>query len=346
MTFPVHATVTTPTFRPQSWGLADDAVTVQDRTKVLEKDIKDVAIRAAAATMALQIGLMFVPVVGWALGAIISLVQFFTGKMYEKRVKEVIKKTADDVRTFAAKANNEVTVVASMVYDQEYNASLRLASSGIPLEGMGDFWSDARDKVKKNVAPIVRKISMAPVTLVVAGSRAVTSAGLKAVAEVSKAAGAEGFARDVRKFEEKGDTYAKDIQYRTEDPKRAHELLSGKETLNVAEKRAGELKATAITQITKEKNDAIALLQSPKGREAIRKQTAMALRGNPEVLARKAQLDAEEAALRASLNASNADVNVAIDSMQPTLQTVSKLNSTTAVVGTVLAAGAAFLAFR
>lgn len=309
----------------------------------MEKDIKDVAIRAAAASMALQIGLMFVPVVGWALGAIISLVQYFTGKYYEQKVKDLIKNTAQQVRDFASAANTEVSMAASAVYDQEYSSALALASSGVPL---GDFWSDTRDKLKKNVAPIVRKISMAPVTLVVAGSRAVTSAGLKAVAEGAKAAGAEGFARDVRKFEEKGDTYAKDIQYRTEDPKRAHELLSGKETLNVAEKRAGELKKSAFEQITTEKNNAIALLRSPEGRQTIRKQTALALRGSPEVLAAKAQLDAEEAALRAALNASNADANAAISSMQPALQTVSTVNSTTAIAGTALAAVAAFLAFR
>lgn len=337
--FPVHAKVVTPTFRPHSWGLADESVTAAQQGKLLEKEIKDAAIRAAAASLALQIGLMFVPIVGWAIGAIIALVQFFTGKHYEQRVKDVIKKTAQDVRDFAAKSNAEVKAVASSVYDQEYSASLALAASGTPLEGI---WGT----IKSKVAPVVRKVNMAPVTIVVMGSRAVTSAGLKAVAAGSEAAGAEGFARDVRKFEKKGDTYAKDIEYRTEDPERASDLLSGKETLNVAEKRAGELKKSAIMQITTEKNNAIALLRSEKGRAAIRKQTAMALRGSPEVLAKKAQLDEEEAALRSALNATNTQADIAINSMQPSLQSTSKINPTTAIAGTALAAVAAFLAFR
>lgn len=341
MIFPLHAIVTTPTFHPHR-GLADD-VTSQERVKLLEKDIKEVAIRAAAASMALQIGLMFVPVVGWALGAVLALVQFFTGKHYEQRVKDVIKKTSEEVKAKAAKSNQEVSLAASQVYDQEYRSAITLAASGVPL---GDFWSDTRDKVKKNVAPIVRKISMAPVTLVVAGSRALTSAGLKAVVEGSKLVGADSFAKDVRKFEEKGDKIAKDIQYRTEDPKRAHELLSGRETLNIAESRASELKATAFAEIDREKNAAIAKLTSPEGRAEIRKQTAKALRGDPETLARVAQLNEEEARLRNQLNADNSAVNSAIADMQPTLQTISTINSTTAVAGTALAAVAAFLAFR
>jgi len=344
MTFPLRATVVTPTFLPSHRGLAEE-LTVTQRGKILEKDVKEVAIKAAAASMALQIGLMFVPVVGWALGAVIALVQFFTSKHYEQKVKDILNRTKKDIQDKASSANVEVSMAASRVYDEEYKSAVALAASGTPLEGLGDFWSDIREKAKP-IAKSVQKVALLVPKATVSISRVATKEAIKGMAWTADKTGHENLSQRITKFGEKGDVMAKDIEKRADDPQAVHELLSGRETAETAQARANDLKKTAFTQIDTEKNSAIALIKSPHGRETIRKQTALALRGSPDVLARMTQLNNEEAALMASLNNDNAAATAAINSMQPTVQTVSSINSTTALVGTGLAAAAAFLAFR
>jgi hypothetical protein len=210
---------------------------------------------------------------------------------------------------------------------------------------MGDFWSNLKDTVKP-VARVVQQIVLAVPKATVITSRIATHEAVKGMAWVADKTGHDNLSAKITKFGEKGDAIAADIQKRSDDPEAVNALLSGAETLTVAQQKAGDLKNTAFAEIDTQKNAAIALLQSPEGRAQIRTQTALALRGSPETLAMKKQLDAEEAALNASLSSSNASANSAVNSMQPTLAPVSSLSKTTAVVGTGLAAVAAFLAFR
>ena len=354
--FPVRASVITPTFQPHTWGLADGDVTAEQRGKELEKGMKEVAIKAAAASMAVSIAISFVPIIGTAIGACLTLVQYFTGKHYTKQTKEVIDKAVKQIKAKGASAEAETAAAYDLVYRQEFKAAQVLAASGVPLSGLGDFWSKSKKAVTRTgreierisdskVVKVLSRVASAPATLVVKVSRVATSGILKGVAEGASAVGMKGFARDVRKFEEKGDAYAKQIQDIT-DMRNMTMLVFGRQGYLVAVKKTAALKNAAFAEIDRTKHESIATMQSPDGRAAMRKQTALTMRGDPETMSLIRQVLAEEASAAAALNAAEANVHGAIDRMQPTVPDAVGVSKTTALVGTGLAAVAAYLAFR
>ena len=346
--FPVRSIVTTPSYRPI--GLADEAVaTTEQRTKQLARAIKETAIKAAAAGMAIQISLMFVPIYGQLISALITLVQFFTGPHYKRELEKLIEKTVAQIKERGAQAEKAVNDATSLVYDQEYPAAAALALSNQPL---GDVWSrigrEAERITDRKIVRVISRVAGAPATLAVKAGRVGTSAVLRGVAKGARAVGMKGFSRDVQKFHKKGDAYAKQIQDIT-DPRNMALLLTGRQTLLVAEEKTKALKATAFAEIAAGEKKAIDTLQSPEGRAEIRKQTAKGIRGNPD-LTLKAQLDLEEAALRNAMHNQDAQLNQALTTMQASgnsaMQTVQKADNTKVAVGAGLAAIAAFLAFK
>lgn len=340
--FPVRAHVTTPTFHPRHWGMGAEELTldqkIEQKTDQMKKDIKETAIKAAAAQMSLQIGLMFIPVIGWAIGALVALAQFFIGKHYERKMKGVIEDGMNDIKVFAVRANEQVTQTASRIYDEEYPNAIRLAVSPDPINGLGEsFWGKLEDKVLKPAATAGRKVNMIPVTLVVKGSRAVVGHHVKGSIKALETVGLKSTAEDVRHYYDKGNEIAKDIERRTADPALAAKLMSGEETVEVAENKINEIKNIVYADINKETNAAIAKLESAEGRYEIRKQTALALRNDPSVIELRNKFEAQARQAAAQAQQQNAKLNAA---------TGPSLNTTTALVGTALAAGAAFLFMR
>jgi len=337
--FPIRAHVITPTFRPRRWGMGADELTLEQKidqkTEQMKKDIKETAIKAAAAQMSLQVGLMFVPVIGWAVGALISLAQYFIGDYYEKQLKQLIDSGMEEINVFAKKANERVTETAVRVYDEEYPSSVALAVSSTPLNGLGEnFWGKLEDSVLKPAATIVRKINMIPTNLVVKASRVVVESHIRESIKALDAFGFDSTANDLRKIASKGKEIAEDIEVRAADPKLASDLMSGKETVDVATARLDDIKRTVYADINKETNAAVAKIESPQGRAEIRKQTALTLRNDPSVQALRAKFDADAKQAAKQTVALNNAVSG------------SSLNKTTALVGTALAAGAAFLFMR
>jgi hypothetical protein len=182
----------------------------------------------------------------------------------------------------------------------------------------------------------------------VKAGRVGTSAVLKGVAKVAEKTGHDNFAHRVRKFEERGDRYAKQIQDIT-DMRNMTMMLFGRQTYLVAEEKTAALKNTAFAEIAAGERDAIETIQSPEGRAELRLQTAKGIRGNPDQML-KAQLDLEEASLRNAMRNQDAQLNQALATMRASgtsaVQTVQKTDNTKVAVGAGLAAVAAFLALR
>lgn len=339
--FPVRAHVMTPTFRPQRWGMGADELTLDEKinqkTEQMKADIKETAIKAAAAQMALQIGLMFIPVIGWAVGAIISLGQFIIGKHYEREMKRNIDRGMQDITAFAEKANAQVVSAASRIYEEEYPSAVALAVSPTPLNGLGEsFWGKLEDKAIKPTATLMRKINMVPTNIVVKLSRTVVEDHLKASIAGAKLVGLKSTAEDMQHYYDKGRAVASDIERRAADPKLAADLMSGKETADVAQARMDEIKSVVYKDIGKQTDEAILRLESPQGRYEIRKQTALTLRNDPSVKALRAKFESDQ---RQTLAQAEHNLNALASGG-------SSLNKTTALVGTALAAGAAFLFMR
>lgn len=341
--FPVRAHVMTPTFHPQRWGMGADELTldqkINQKTEQMKADIKETAIKAAAAQMALQIGLMFIPVIGWAIGAVVSLGQFIIGKHYEREMKRNIENGMNDITAFAKQANAQVTDAAARIYNEEYPSAVALAVSPTPLNGLGEsFWGKLEDKVLKPAAKVVRRINMIPTNLVVKGSRVVVGHHMQASIDLTKAIGLKSTSEDIQHYYDKGRAIADDIARRAADPKLAADLLSGKETADVAQARMDEIKSVVYKDIGKQTDEAILKLESPQGRYEIRKQTALTLRNDPSVKTLRAKFEADQ---RQTLAQAERNIQVLASAANG-----PSLNKTTALVGTALAAGAAFLFMR
>jgi hypothetical protein len=312
---------------------------IEQKTEKMKADIKETAIKAAAAQMALQIGLMFIPVIGWAIGAVVALAQFIIGKHYERKLKSYIEDGTNDITVFAKQANAQVTQTASRIYDEEYPAAVQWAVSGASINGLGEgFWSKLEDKYLKPAARTVRKINMIPTNLVVKASKIVVGHHMQASIDATKAVGLKSTSEDIQHYYDKGRVIADDIERRAADPKLASDLMSGKETADVAKARMDEIKNVVYASINKQTKEAIQKLESPQGRLEIRKQTALTLRDDPSVKELRTQFEKGAQQNAAQANRDVARMNSAL--------TGSSLNKTTALVGTALAAGAAFLFMR
>lgn len=280
--FPVHCYVV------NRRGLGTDDPMAR-QVSLLEKDVKDAAIKSAALSVGIQVGLMFVPVVGQAISAIISLVQFFTGKRYEKQTQQVIEAASNNIKAAANQARIEVDAAMSQAYEEELPEARLLALSPLPLEGLGDMWSSARDSLKnaaKKVIKVVAKVAVAPIKY----TARVTLRGAQSLAARTGHATAAARFANIRHQSDKAANMV--VQY--SDPGNALNLLTGKEGYIAARDRANQIQATGIAQITAEKKATLATIQTPEYRENLRIDIARAIRGDPELFADVKALDESE----------------------------------------------------
>jgi hypothetical protein len=105
-------------------------------------------IKQCAFSLSINIGLMFVPVMGQAIAGLMSVMQMIAGKKYEKDTQEIIAETSQAIKSRGDACTKEVTAVAQMVYEQELPAARVLAMSNQPLDG---FLSSVVSSVKKKV---------------------------------------------------------------------------------------------------------------------------------------------------------------------------------------------------
>ena len=306
--FPVQTSVVRrgqlPGYQPgmNGWyGLADsasDQAAVEKANKKLATDVKKVAMAAAAASIGLQIGLMFAGPIGWAASAVISLVQYFTGKRYEKMTKDEIANASVAIKDYAEKARGDVQVASDKAYQEELPAGQALAVSGQPLEGLDNWLTDGLKKVRHAATVTVKKVMPVVAKVYVTPYRVVGKVGTKAVGSAAGAVGLTGVKKSLYSAAKTIDNVGAKAEGIIADPESGVNLLTGRATYLEAKEKAKELKAKAFAMIDHEKDSAIAAMTAPAYRQKVRIEIAKSLRGSTnldELRALSAQAAAQQA---------------------------------------------------
>ena len=330
--FPVRCVVIQnqhPASYMPGFGADVDAVASQQAASLVY-DIKKAAITAAGVSIGIQIGLLFVPVFGQALSAIMALVQYFTGKHYTQSTKDLIESTKADITAYTAKAEDRVNAAADAIYSQEYPAAAALAASG---QSLGDIWS----RINQNIlAPIGQVLKKTPQLLTKAAITPVLETGRL----IARTTGNQKIAAVTAKLA----TQAKVIEQHA-DPYDQLNVITGRDEYETARQSTSDMRTKIYAEIDKTCNDAIAKFNTPEFHTALRLSIAKAIRSDPTQLAQvQAALQAVDSQNNALVNQSQS-ANSAIASMEPTVAAVQN-TGTTVAVGAGLAAAAAFFLFR
>lgn len=133
----------------------------------LTKAIIEAVVKQAAFSMGIQIALMFVPIIGWAISGLVSVTQMIVGKYYQKQMNDVIADTMEAIKQRGAAVEARVMAAGEKVYMEELPAGRALAMSDQPLpEGLSGWWGDftgsVRKVVKTKIAAPVRKFIKDP----------------------------------------------------------------------------------------------------------------------------------------------------------------------------------------
>lgn len=310
-------------YHPVLHGLGE-GITEAD-IDAMKKKIMEAVIKQAAVNLSIQIGLMFVPVIGWAIAGILALATTISGKYYEKKTKAMMGSIEPDIKAHAKKAETRVRNAATAVFNAEMPIAQALLASGQvqPVSGLsGGYLSKLDDKARGSIsagAKIVKKIVAAPQKLVVTTVAKATDLAIKSGADVLssglKAVGQEKMASDVQKQTDMAREYGKQGAVMAADPEKAWSVMGGQDAFLTARAEADRLKAKAFNDIDVQTDAAIAKLQSPGGHAEMRQQCIRALSNDPAFWADvKASMEREYAA---ALNLSAQESQLAAAGVKP-----------------------------
>jgi hypothetical protein len=133
--------------------------TLKRSSEELTDAIVEAVIKQAAFSVGIQIALLFVPVIGWALSGLISLVQMITGKYYQRQMQDVIDDTIAEIKARGDASEKRLTAIGRDVFAQELPAGRALAMSTAPLEGLGE---NMFERLGRNVGQKLVMIARAP----------------------------------------------------------------------------------------------------------------------------------------------------------------------------------------
>lgn len=150
----------------------------------MSADMKKAALARAAVTTSVGVGLMFVPVVGQVVGALLLTVNSILGAKYASEAKRVVAEAQDTLQVMAADYQRKSTGADNALIGYLKPMAIQLAISGQPLAGLGDlhgnFFSSAWRSIKKPTKKVL-KVAIAPMIALplVAGKKLVAVSGIK-----------------------------------------------------------------------------------------------------------------------------------------------------------------------
>ncbi len=384
---------------------ADPQAELAAKMDAMRDEIKDRMIKAAyrigAAQMGVQIYLMLLGPGGAILGSILSAVQFFAGRYYARKTKQVLEQAAQDIQTYMTQIEAEVNKRGEEIAAEEFPAASKLALSSDPLNGLGALGFDIGRSISRLTSPIGKAFSnivenptkkvlkvVAPVvvqpvrwsakTLLRGAAVTTGTVGLKSVsnefkeaehATDNKAQGATkalsspdnmlketittttqvatgqpllntagaalqttGRVTGVEEVSKAGDqskewgkgsdalanragqttNLEKTIDAGHQNIKSGAGMVTGAEQYEEAKKVAEKLRNEGIAGLRKIRDQALADLNKPATRAAIRKALAKQIREDPDALAEARALQAQEDALHAQ---QQAEINRATQAM-------------------------------
>lgn len=125
----------------------------------LSKAIIDAVIREAALNTGIQIGLIFVPVIGQAIAGLLSLMNMILGQVYERQIQRIIADTMAAIQTRASAAQAKIEAAGNQVCIEEYPTAIQLAMSNQTFNGLGSIWTSITGAVKAVPQQIKQVIS-------------------------------------------------------------------------------------------------------------------------------------------------------------------------------------------
>jgi hypothetical protein len=145
-------------YRPLGADDADVQHVISTNVKHLTDEIVQAVVRQAVVALTLQVGLMCIPVIGWAIAAVVAVTQQITGKIYEAQMKKVINNCIGDIKQRGEDVKARVQTAAIKVANEELPAAQALAVSNVQLNGLGDFWSKSVKSVEKVFKSIPKEL--------------------------------------------------------------------------------------------------------------------------------------------------------------------------------------------
>ncbi len=153
MSFPVRC------YQVQRGPLGEDLeATIKRSSRELEHSVIEATVKAAAWSVGVQIGLMFLGPIGMAVSALMSVVQLITGRIYQKAASETVARTMDEVKKRGDAATKIMQEEGGKIYQEELPAARILAMSDQPLDkGLGGF--SLKRIVKKTVSNVKNAVT-------------------------------------------------------------------------------------------------------------------------------------------------------------------------------------------
>jgi hypothetical protein len=152
---PVRCVLARPRVGYTPLGSEDLQTVLTKEQGKLTQAIIDAVIKSAAFNTGIQIGLMFVPVIGQAIAGLMALMNMALGQIYQRDIQQIIGETIDAIKTRGEAAKVRVEAAGQSVCLEEYPTVIRQLTSGQPL---GGWWSD----ITSPVTTVLKKAVVAP----------------------------------------------------------------------------------------------------------------------------------------------------------------------------------------
>lgn len=260
--------------------MADDLARQQAK---LAQSVKNAVLEQAAAATALSFAILIAfPVIGWAIGAIVAVVQIFTGRANKKALEAVISNLKSDLAKSQDYYTTKFEAAKDTIYEQERGETIRRiraneTMAGLYGIGLGDFWSKishTTTQAVKVTGKVAAAVYIVPSKLAATGALKLVGAGAKGVGAKSagKALNKAGDSVDAegnRAVDHAGKDLA-DPKAAGKDVERIGRIVYGSDAVHEARNKAREFLATANKTMADQVASQTKEMSSPKFRAAIR----------------------------------------------------------------------------
>lgn len=281
--------------RPGLRGLGDATTLTLPTASVADytRAMKETALKAAAAQMAVSIALAYIPIVGWALGLVYSLIGVFSARYDKAKIKETTDALTDAINRVAAAYSGQYDLAVNAVYGQEQANALAEIAAGntgpdpVPatLAGLGDsFFQDVGNTLAKGFAQVATAVPRAVGVTVL--KVAATGASLVGANTVAKKI-SSGETQYINLADRGTDALTHDITHGSDAVSHAGDLLrdiTGEQAVFEARAQAASIQDQFNAAIKAQYDTQVAQIQSPQFRATLRSAIKQLLQAQPGLI--------------------------------------------------------------
>ena len=260
-------------------ALGDDIASIMEQ---LARDMKEEAIKQAAINTGISIALSCVPIVGWAVGLVYSVVQALVGSSLQRQAEEEMANFQTEMSAVGAQWEAKVTAVQSAVFEQEKPAAIQLALSNQALGGvaLGNIWEDIVDsQIFREISNPLRVIKQVMLEPIIKPVQLVTST----MARIAPDEG--GFANLFAKVDNAVDRAEEIADKPVLLLDRAIDTSTGLQQLQDVRDAINAARPKALAQMKQQAEELMGQIQSPAYRLNLQKVIAAAIRNSKSLQA-------------------------------------------------------------